>query len=328
MSRLAAPAQVSDIRRFAKTARFFRALSLGLMFSSFGLAHAGTEAIADIEGLAASYLQPDNFNGLAAVIVAGSGPTDRNGNNAFGLKTDTYRLIAEELEKTGVASVRYDKRGVGASSAKVTSEDSLTIEQFADDSLKVAEWLRQQKGVRDVVLIGHSEGGVVALLAADRIKPKALILLASPGRPLAVLIKEQMSHPAVPDPVREKALPILAALDRGETVGSVPAELMGIFRPSIQVFLRSLMKLDPAALLAANKFPTLVIGGSRDVQVTRADFDSLTRSRPKVESLWVTDMTHSLKALPTGALQQRTYTDPSLPLASGVMTAINGFLKQ
>ncbi len=71
-----------------------------------------------------------------------------------------------------------------------------------------------------------------------------------------------------------------------------------------------------------------VLGGSKDVQVTRTDFDALTRARPKIESLWVSEMTHALKALPNGALQQRTYTDPSLPLASKLMSTINGFLKQ
>ena len=293
-----------------------------------GRSHAGTESIVEIEGLGASYLQPDNFNGLAAIVIAGSGPTDRNGNNAFGLKTDAYRLIAEEIEKAGVASLRYDKRGVGASASRVSSEESLNIEQFADDAAKVATWLRQQPGVRDVVLIGHSEGGIVALLAADRIKPRSLVLLTTPGRPLAALFKEQMAHPAVPDPIREKALPIIAALDRGESVSTVPAELMGIFRPGIQGFLRSLMKIDPAALLAASQIPVLVIGGSKDAQVTRADFDALVRSRPKLESLWISEMTHSLKTLPAGALQQRTYTDPSLPLASGMVPAITGFLKR
>ncbi len=317
-----------QIRKSSRTARSLSVFSLAVVLGWSGLVRAGTETVADIDGLAATYLQPDNTNGVAGVIIAGSGPTDRNGNNAFGLKTDAYRLIAEELEKAGVATVRYDKRGVGASTAKITSEEALTIEQFADDALKVAEWLRQQKGVRDVVLIGHSEGGIIALLAADRIKPKALVLLASPGRPLALLINEQMNHPAVPDAIREKALPILAALDRGETVSTVPTELMGIFRPGIQGFLRSLMKIDPAALLAASPLTTLVIGGSKDVQVTRADFDALTRARPNIESLWVTDMTHSLKALPTGALQQRTYTDPSLPLAGGMIQSVIGFLKR
>jgi uncharacterized protein len=153
-------------------------------------------------------------------------------------------------------------------------------------------------------------------------------LLTTPGRPLAGLIREQMSHPAVPDAIRLKALPILAALEQGESVSSIPDELMGLFRPSIQGFLRSLMKIDPAKLLAANNVPTLVIGGSKDVQVTRADFDALTRARPKVESLWIAEMTHALKSLPSGALQQRTYTDPSLPLASTLMPTINGFLKQ
>jgi uncharacterized protein len=306
----------------------FVALAIALTCGWSAGATANTETRAEIDGLAATFVQADESNGLAAVIIAGSGPTDRNGNNNFGLKTDAYRLLAVELAKAGIGSVRYDKRGVGGSAARVSAEDSLTIEQFADDVVAVSGWLRLQKGVRQLVLIGHSEGGVIALLAADRAKPKALVLLATPGRPLAVLVREQMSHPAVPDAVRIKALPILAALERGESVSSVPDELMGLFRPAIQGFLRSLMKIDPAKLLAENAIPTLVLGGSKDVQVTRADFDALTRARPKIESLWVSEMTHALKALPNGALQQRTYTDPSLPLASHLVSTINGFLKQ
>lgn len=312
--------------RLAVLRRCIVLMVAALVFSgSYNVSVASGRTV-DIDGLAASYLEPAEPAKVGAVIVPGSGPTDRNGNNSFGLRTDAYRQLADELAKVGIASVRYDKRGVAASAARVSAEDSLTITAFVDDAVAVSSWLARQPGIAEVVLIGHSEGGVVALLAAPRVKPASLVLLTTPGRPLAQVMREQLSQPVVPVQIRDQALPIIAALDRNEVVGQVPNELMGLFRPSIQGFLRSLMAVDPAVQLRALREPVLIVGGSKDQQVPRADFDALLRARPDSRVAWVNDMTHALKILPTGALQQRTYTDPALPLAPELVSAVVRFL--
>lgn len=287
-----------------------------------------------VDHIAATVLEPAGVtarNGV--VIIAGSGATDRNGNGIGGLNTDAYKRLAEALAKAGIASVRYDKRGVGASKRDPAGEDiaeaKLTIADFVADAARMSRWLAKRPGVTSVSLIGHSEGGLIASLAAKEAGARRLVVLTAPGRPFGVILRMQLDRQALPVELREDIDRVLGALEAGSEIGSVPAPLQGLFRPSVQPFLRSIVTLDPAKLLAAAGLPTLIVGGGNDIQIGRLDFNALVEARAGAASLWLPRMTHTLKEVSDDdPAQAKAYTDPSLPLMPGLADRLASFLQE
>ena len=281
-----------------------------------------------VEGLALTYLRPEGNDRVPlAVIIAGSGPTDRDANSLHGLKTDAYKQLAEALADLGIATVRYDKRGIGGSVELGKDETLLTIDVFAKDAQVIAKWARQLPNVGAIVLVGHSEGGVLALMSAKAAAAKAVVLLTTPGRPLGQILRDQLARPVLPADFRSDALEILAALERGEDVKTVRPDLGPLFRPSVQPFVRSLIKIDPAQLLRGLDMPALVIGGGRDIQVGRADFDALVAARGNTDSSWYQNMGHTLKVAGEDLQSQgQAYVDPTLPLVDGLASVVAQFI--
>jgi hypothetical protein len=303
----------------------------GVLLAALTTAAAAEPKDVDIGGLSATYLAPAGKDKVPGVVmIAGSGPTDRNGNNAMGLKTDTYKLLAEALATAGIASVRYDKRGIAGSVKIAKPERELTIGHFADDAVAVTAWLRKKPEIGSIVLIGHSEGGLIALLTAKRAHAAGVVLLATPGRRLAAVLREQFTRAGSSTRAyAPEALAIIAALERGEDVAEVEPALAGAFRPSVQPYLRSMMAVDPAALADTLGKPLMVVGGGRDIQVGKSDFDALTASRPDAVAYWEPSMAHTLKLAGANAQSMASaYTDPNLPLPVGLADRIIQFVKE
>ena len=290
---------------------------------------SGLPALADeveIDGLAATFLAPETI-AAAAVIIAGSGPTDRNGNSHLGLKTDAYKLLAEALAGHGIATVRFDKRGVGGSAKSARPEPEVVFKHYVDDAASVARWMKERMGRKSVFLIGHSEGGTLALLAAKQAPTAGIVLLTAPGRTLATILREQYSKPGALRDLAPEVMNIVAALERGEAVAEVDPRLAAAFRPSVQPYLRSSISLDPGALARGLRGPMLIVGGGRDFQIGKSDFDALSAARPDAAAYWDPDMAHTLKmsrADPQSV--QRAYTDPSQPLAPSLSDRVAEFI--
>jgi fermentation-respiration switch protein FrsA (DUF1100 family) len=216
---------------------------------------------------------------------------------------------------------------VAGSAAAAISETELRITHMIDDTVAVASWLRSRPGITFVALMGHSEGGVLALLSAGKVKPGAIVLLATLGRRLGSVLREQFSRPGTHPATSAEALRIVTALERGEDVAEVSPQLQAAFRPSVQPYLRSLMAVDPTALAAKTSQPMLIVGGGRDIQVGKSDFDGLLAARTDAVAYWDPGMGHTLKdAGRTPQSLQRAYTDPSLPLSTGLAERIADFI--
>ncbi len=294
---------------------------------------AGAEPSATVEqpwsagGLFGTFAGPrDAPPGPAALIVAGSGPTPRDGS------VGTYRLIAEGLAAAGIRSLRYDKRGVGESRALVKREDDLVFETFVDDAVALLRNLAARPDVSASFIIGHSEGALIATLAAQKAPVQGIALLAGMGRRFNVVLREQLMAVPLPpaqEPARQKGLDILAKLARGERVNDIPPEQMVLFRPSVQPFLISLMAIDPAAELAKVSVPVLLARGGSDIQVSAADLDALAKARPDARILRLTATNHVFKPAPVDtsdrAAQLASYK-PDAPLSPGFMPALAGFI--
>jgi uncharacterized protein len=269
--------------------------------------------------------------GATILILPGSGPTDRDGNAAaMGLHSDMYKLLANDLGIQGFGTLRIDKRGIGESSAAMPAEKDLTIQTYADDAKAWMTELRRLTGHRCIWLLGHNEGALVAEIAAsqDAAEVCGVILVSGVGRPLGKVIREQLhANPANPPALVKAANDILNQLEAGHTVADVPPALAALFRPSVQPYLMSELTLDPAALLAKVRMPTLVLQGGNDLQVSVADAKLLAAARPDATLLVLHGVNHLLKEAPadrTGNLA--TYADPSLPLAPEVVMDIRRFI--
>ncbi len=250
------------------------------------------------------------------VILAGSGPTDRDGNSSLGLRTDAYRLVAEALAARGIASLRYDKRGVG-SSGREFDPATTVLDDFAADALAVTALVRADPRFSTLALLGHSEGGLLALMIAERAAPDVILLVAVAGRPLSVVLREQLARRLDPRAMVDVDR-VLAAVRCGAPPDPIPAPLAPLFAPTVRAFLRSALDLDPLPLLRAAKARVAIVQGAFDAQVTPVDARLLAAARPDATLTILPTMNHVLKEEASAAMPQASYSDPSRPLAPGL----------
>jgi uncharacterized protein len=272
-------------------------------------------------------LTPEGQTRAVAVIIAGSGPTDRDGNSPqLGIVSATYRLLAEGLAEQGVATVRYDKRGAGANVMAAIPEDRLRFDDYVADARAFVAEAVARTGQPCAWLIGHSEGALVAEAAVrDQAPVCGLILLSPAGRPAADVLREQYGQ--APEPYRTQAFAVLDALEAGTEPPAVDPVLASGFRASIYPYLRSWFAFDPAALLAAYDGPVLIARGTTDIQVSAADLDALAAAQPRARAVRWEGANHVLKTAPQDrAGNIATYMTPDLPLAPGVVDDVAGFI--
>ena len=257
-----------------------RLLSALLLLAAANAA-AGEKSVSlerDFGTLYGTLLTPGEGAETVAVLIAGSGPTPRNGN------TNNYLYLAQELEKAGIATLRYDKRGIGSS--KFDDPDKMadaTLDDFIGDAAAWAEYLSRQD-FRRIVLIGHSEGALIAFCAAQQCpEVDAVISVAGAGYPLDEILQLQLAAQLAPTHMEllMQARAITAALKRGERVESYPPELAPLFAPSIQTFWISSLSYDPREEIRKVRVPVLIVNGDIDFQVTPDNADALAKAQPQ-----------------------------------------------
>ncbi|WP_226500372.1 alpha/beta fold hydrolase [Pseudomonas sp. MWU16-30322] len=264
-----------------------------------------------------SLLLPKSDNPVPVVLIlAGSGPTDRDGNNPDGGRNDSLKRLAWVLAKHNIASVRYDKRGVAASLAATPDERNLSVEAYVNDAVAWSQKLKSDPRFGPLILLGHSEGALIATLAAPRADAAALISLSGSARPVDQVIREQLAR-SLPPPLMLRSNEILDSLKAGHTDDNVPAPLQAIFRPSVQPYLISLFRQDPAKAFAQLKMPALIIHGTHDMQVGVGDAQALKTARPEAQLVVIEGMNHVMRIVPADVKRQlASYKDPNLPLAA------------
>jgi len=277
-------------------------------------------------------LSPGTADAPVVLIVPGSGPVNRDGSSLHGLSAATYKLLAEGLAARDIASVRIDKRGMFSSAAAIPNANDVTIADYAADIHTWVAAIRQQTGAKCVWVLGHSEGGLVAMAAAKDNPPDicGLLLVAAPGRKFGELIKDQLRSNPANAPILDEALHDIDELEAGRRVdvSNARPEMQGIFAPAVQGFLIDLFSYDPPKLLAAYKGPVLILQGERDIQVGIDDARRLKAADEAAKLVLLPDVNHVLKEVDTDERMAnlRTYVNAKLPLAPGVVDALADFV--
>ncbi|MCP3792487.1 alpha/beta hydrolase [Pseudomonas sp. N2-11] len=262
------------------------------------------------------------------LIIAGSGPTDRDGNNPAGGRVDNLKRLAQLLANANIASVRYDKRGVAASQPATPDERDLSVERYVADVVAWGHKLKADPRFGPLILIGHSEGALIASLAAEQAGASAVISLAGSGRPMAEVVREQLAE-RLPPAQLARGSALLDRLEAGQTSLDVPAPLRQVFRPSVQPYLITLFRQDPAAAFARLSMPALIVQGRNDVQVDVADAQKLKDAKPDAHLVLIEGMNHMLRISPKDMSEQReSYQNPQLPLARELGEQIVAFIRQ
>ena len=267
------------------------------------------------------------------LIIPGSGPTDRDGNNPLGVTAAPYRLLAEALAADGVTTVRVDKRGMFGSKAAIPDANAVTIADYAADVHAWAKAIRVRTGAKCVWVLGHSEGGLVALAAGQQPTDICgLILVSTAGRPLGQVVRDQLRANPANAPVLPQAEAALTALEAGKPVdrAQLHPALAQMFPPQLDGYWRSILSYDPAKLAAAYTGPLLILQGTRDLQVSVADARALAAAQPSARLELVDGANHVLKPVAGDdpAANLATYADASLPLADGVVAPILSFIRR
>jgi uncharacterized protein len=261
------------------------------------------------------------------LIIAGSGPTDRNGNSGAAVTANSYKILADSLLQHNIASLRYDKRGIAESTDAGTKEEELSFENYIDDAAAWVALLKKDKRFGSIIIAGHSEGSLVGIVAAKKASVDKYISIAGAGGPVYETLKKQLA--AQPEQIQKMCYPMLDTLASGKKLTVVPPMLNSLFRPSVQPYLISWFKYDPRKEIAKLALPVLIINGTTDIQVSVDDAKNLHTACKQSKLLLVEGMTHLLKEGPADrdkniALYNST---PGEPVKTALVQAMVQFIK-
>jgi len=257
-----------------------------------------------------------------ALLIAGSGSTDHDGNGPQ-IKPATLKKLAAELAARRIATLRYDKRGAGGWKPEFGRPEDFRFKDYVDDAVALVDHLRGSGRFSKIILVGHSEGGLVAILTARRVQVDRLVLLATAARRQGDLLKAQLEKTVAPD----LFAPIAKAIDAimaGQIVDPTPPGLS--IPPSMQPGIASAFLEDPIDPLKQTILPILIIGGGRDRQLARLDLVALAAAAPAAKTLWLPAMNHVLVDVADEADDVAAYNQPERPLDPDMIESVAAFI--
>lgn len=281
-----------------------------------------------------------NLNGLlldagekspVVIIVPGSGPTDLNGNSPLGVSANTYKHLAYSLLDKGISTVRVDKRGM-FSSSNAGDPNSVSVEIYANDYIRWSYSVREQLKRDSVYLLGHSEGALMVSAAAakDSTALSGLILISGVGRPMDIVVLEQLEQQITDFEVLNRAKNILAELKSGRKVDveGLHPTLQVLFAPLTQDYIISILKYTPYQLVKSIDVDMLVIHGTNDLQVSTVDAEMLGTAG-NARLLFLEGVNHVLKKSAKNRKKNlRTYRKPNIPVSRTLINGVVSFINE
>ena len=271
-------------------------------------------------------LIPETQTKTIALIIAGSGPTDRDGNNKLAGSNNSLKFLAEGLAENGIASLRYDKRGIAASKDAAIPENKIVFENFVEDAVDWLEFIKKDKRFSKYIILGHSEGSLIGIIAAKKSNVDAFVSLAGAGFRADSVLKKQLNKQ--PDQLKNEAFRILDSLKNGILLEEINPFLYALFRPSIQPYLINWFKFSPTIEIKKLNIPILIVNGNTDIQVSIDNAENLHQAAKNSELLIIENMNHILKPSSSDFSENyATYSNPDLPLHNELINKIVQFLK-
>jgi uncharacterized protein len=268
-------------------------------------------------------IPPDVERPPVVLLIAGSGSTDRDGNGPQ-IKPATLKKLSEQLVARKIATLRYDKRGAGGWKPEFGRPEDFRFKDYVDDATALVNYLRSSGKFSRVVLAGHSEGGLVAILTARRVPVDRLVLLATAARKQGDLLKAQLEKQQLAPDVQQPIVKAIDAIMAGQIVDPLPPGLA--IPPSMQPGIASAFTEDPIDPLKLIDQPTLIVGGGRDRQVARLDFIALSTASPLAKTLWLPQMNHVLNDVGDDADDLAAYNQPERALDAALVDAVADFV--
>lgn len=258
------------------------------------------------------------------ILIAGSGPTDRDGNQAM-MENNSLKFLAEGLTENGISVYSYDKRMFALMKSGEIDESKLLFEHFIDDAVAVAEFFKKQKKYNKIIFAGHSEGSLIGMVASEKAKTDGFVSIAGAGNPIDKVLEFQInqSAPYLVDDTKA----VLEELKKGNTVEIKNIALFSLFRPSVQPYMISWLKYNPQTEIQKLKIPVMIINGTSDLQVLVSEAELLQKAKPEATYLIIENMNHVLKEVQDMTQNQKSYTDPDLPVVPELINKISSFVK-
>lgn len=258
------------------------------------------------------------------ILIAGSGPTDRDGNQK-GLTNNSLKYLSEELAKNDIAVFSYDKRIISQMKTGTVNEATLTFDDFITDATSILSFFKNQKKYNKIIIAGHSEGSLIGMIAAND-KADAFISLAGAGRTIDAVLVEQIAKqaPFLKDEVQKN----LDILKSGKTFELKNPMLASLFRESIQPYMISWIKYNPQIEITKLQIPVLIINGTKDLQVAVPEAELLKKAKPEAELVLIENMNHVFKEIKgVDSENMKSYSNPDLPITPKLTSTIITFVK-
>jgi len=279
----------------------------------------------DNHSIHGTLLESAESTSVLSIIVSGSGPTDRDGNNTS-LKSDYLKMLAEGLFENGVSSYRYDKRGVGNSIGNIQSGNDIKFIDYINDVVSIINHFKDTKEYKRIVVIGHSEGALIGMIAS-RLIADSFISIAGAGEDYLTLIQRQLS--IQPPYVKSMSDPVIEKLKNKELIDSVPPLLNSLFNNTVQKYLIDASSYDPKQEISKLDIPVLIVQGSNDIQIEIKDAQLLHNAAKKSRIEIIKGMNHVFRQAPENRLlNMQTYGNPELPIDNSLVNLIVDFLNE
>ena len=301
---------------------FIVILQQGLIAQDYG----GSNDVRISDMVYGTLLTPEVPTSKIAIIIPGSGPTDRNGNQQM-MRNNSLKLLAENLAQEGIASIRYDKRVLTLLKKNALQEERLDFNMFIEDAVATIEYIRQQGRFKDIYVIGHEQGSLIGMVAAQRADVQGFISLSGSGQSIDQTIIHQIGL-QMPD-LKDKAMSAFETLKKKGRVTDYSPALTSIFRPSVQPFMASWMQYDPKVEIGKLSIPTLIINGTNDIQTSKQEAILLQEGNSDATLKYVEGMNHVLRIIEGDDLENtKSYNLTRLPLSLELGTTVSEFIKK
>ena len=242
------------------------------------------------------------------------------------IKSDYLKMLAEGLFENGISSYRYDKRGIGNSIGKIKSGDEVKFSDFINDAISIINHFRGTNKFKKVVVIGHSEGALIGMIAS-RLIADNFISIAGAGEDYLTLIQRQLS--IQPPYVKSMSDPVIEKLKNKELVDSVPPLLNSLFNKTVQKYLIDASSYDPREEISKLDIPVLIVQGSNDIQIEVKDAQLLHNAAKKSRIEIIQGMNHVFRQAPENRLlNMQTYGNPELSIDDSLVNLIVDFLDE